>query len=254
MTGDPAGQQMLRTAGALAVAKPGAVASHHSAAIIHGLDLLGRQPLETTVTHRPGVGSSTRRPGVRVHVAALPRAHVTVRSGVRVTSVARTVVDLTRTSSFRAGVVVADSALRGKQTSKDELRAVVADCARWPGIRQANLVVEFSDGRSESALESISRVAFRDHGIPAPEIQVPVGGDNGVVGRADFLWRRYRTIGEADGAIKYANTDRAISQLRRDAALRAAGFEVVHFTWQEIVKTPGQVAASLREAFRRGGR
>jgi hypothetical protein len=138
--------------------------------------------------------------------------------------------------------------------SKDELRAVVADCARWPGIRQANLVVEFSDGLSESALESISRVAFRDHGIPAPELQVPVGGDNGVVGRSDFLWRRYGTIGEADGAKKYANTDRAISQLRRDAALRAAGFQVVHFTWSEIVNTPGQVAASIREAFRRAGR
>jgi hypothetical protein len=251
---DPAGDEILQTAVALAVAKPGAVASHKSAAIIHGLDLLGRQPPGTTVTHRPGIGSGTRRPGVRVHVAALPSGHITVRSGVRITSVARTVVDLARTSSFRAGVVVADSALRGKQVSKDELRAVVADCARWPGIRQANLVVEFSDGLSESALESISRVAFRDHGIPAPELQVPVGGENGVVGRADFLWRRYGTIGEADGAIKYADTGRAISQLRRDAALRAAGFEVVHFTWQEIVRTPGQVTASIRAAFRRGTR
>jgi hypothetical protein len=204
------------------------------------------------VTRAPGA-SRTGRPGVRFHIAALPREHVAARGGIRVTSVARTVVDLARTSSFRAGVVVADSALRGKQVTKDELRAVAADCARWPGIRQAYLVVEFSDGRSESALESISRAAFRDHGIPAPELQVPVGGDNGVVGRADFLWARYGTVGEADGALKYANTDRAISQLRRDAALRAAGFEVVHFTWQEIVKTPGQVAASIREAFRRGG-
>jgi predicted transcriptional regulator of viral defense system len=253
MATDPVGEHVLRTAGALAVAKPGAVASHHSAATIHGLDLLGRQPPATTLTHRPGSGSGTRRPGVRVHVAALPSGHVAVRSGVRVTSVARTVVDLARTSSFQAGVVVADSALRSKKVSKDELRAVVADCARWPGIRRASLVVEFSDGRSESALESISRVAFRDHGIPAPELQVPVGGDNGVVGRADFLWRRYGTIGEADGAIKYADTDRAISQLRRDAALRRAGFQVVHFTWPEIVKTPGQVAASIREAFRLSG-
>lgn len=190
MATDPVGEQVLRTASALAVAKPGAaVASHHSAATIHGLDQLGRQPPGPTVTHRPGAGSGTRRSGVRVHIAALPAGHVTVRSGVRVTSVARTVVDLARTSSFRAGVVVADSALRGRLVSKDELRAVVADCARWPGIRQASLVVEFSDGLSESALESISRVAFRDHGIPAPELQVPVGGDNGVVGRADFLWR-----------------------------------------------------------------
>jgi hypothetical protein len=254
LVGDRVGEQTLRLASVLAVAGPGAVGSYHSAAAIHGLDLLGPQsPEVVAVTRAPG-GSRTGRPGVRVHVAALPSRHVTVRSGIRVTSVARTVVDLARTSSFRAGVVVADSALRGKQASRDELRAVIADCARWPGIRQANLVVEFSDGRSESALESISRVAFRDHGIPAPELQVCVGGDDGVVGRADFLWRRYRTVGEADGAVKYANTDRAISQLRRDARLRAAGFEVVHFTWQEIVQTPGQVAASIREAFRRGAR
>ncbi len=184
-------------------------------------------------------------------MAALPDEQVTVRGGVRVTSVARTVVDLARTSSFRSGVVVADSALRGKLTSKAELRSVVTACARWPGIRQARLVIEFSDARSESALESIARAAFRDHGLPAPELQAWVGGDD-VIGRADFLWRRYRTIGEADGAIKYANTGRAISQLRRDASLRAAGFEVVHFTWDEIVRVPGQVAASIRAALRRG--
>ena len=190
---------------------------------------------------------------MHLHISALPPEHVTEREGIRLTSVARTVVDLARTSSFRSGVVVADSALRSKQTSKAELHAVITDCARWPGICQARLVVEFADGRSESVLESISRVAFRDQGLPPPELQVWVGGDDGVIGRADFLWRRYRTIGEADGAVKYKDTARAIAQLRRDALLRAAGFEVVHFTWDEIVRTPGQVAASLREAFRRGG-
>jgi hypothetical protein len=180
---------------------------------------------------------------------------VTVRSGVRVTSVARTVVDFARTSPFKDAVVVADSALRTGQTSKDELLAVVADCAKWPGIRGARLVVDFCDGKSESVLESISRVAFRDHGIPAPELQVWVGGEEGgVLGRADFLWRRYRTIGEADGAVKYADTSRAISQLRRDAALRRAGFQVVHFTWNEINRVPHQVAASIREAFRQSAR
>jgi hypothetical protein len=252
MARDPGGKEALRVASVLAVAKPGAVGSHRSAANIQGLDLLGRQPPRVTVTRPPGLGSGRGRAGVRVHVAALPDGHVTVRRSVRVTSVARTVVDLARASEFRAAVVTADSALRGKQASKDDLRAVVADCAQWPGICQAHQVVEFSDGRSESALESISRVAFRDHGIPAPELQVWVGGD-GVEGRVDFLWRQYRTIGEADGAMKYADTNRAISQLRRDARLRAAGFEVVHFTWDEILRTPWQVAAALREAFRRGG-
>lgn len=250
----PAGALTLRMASVLAVAGPGDVGSHHSAAAIHGLDVLGQQPSDLAVTRPPG-GSQKARAGVRVHVAALPGGHVNVRGGVRVTSVARTVVDLARTSPFRDGVVVADSALRNGQTSKDELLAVVADCAQWPGIRRARMVVDFCDGQSESVLESISRVAFRDHGLPAPELQVWVGGEEtGVVGRADFLWRRYQTIGEADGAVKYADTSRAISQLRRDAALRRAGFQVVHFTWDEINRVPHQVAASIREAFRRGGR
>lgn len=248
------GALTLRVAAILAVAGPGDVGSHHSAAAIHGLDVLGQQPSDLAVTRPPG-GSQKARAGVHVHVAALPGGHVTVRRGVPVTSVARTVVDLARTSAFRDGVVVADSALRNGLTSKEELLAVVADCAKWPGIQQARLVVDFCDGQSESVLESISRVAFRDHGLPAPELQVWVGGqETGVVGRADFLWRRYQTIGEADGAVKYADTKRAISQLRRDAALRRAGFQVVHFTWYEINKVPHQVAASIWEAFRRGGR
>jgi hypothetical protein len=248
----PAGAQTLRMASVLAVAGPGDVGSHHSAAAIHGLDLLGQQPRDLAVTRPPG-GSQKARAGVHVHVAALPAGHVTACSGIRVTSVARTVVDLARTSPFRDGVVVADSALRTGQTSRDELFAVVADCAQWPGIQRARLVADFCDAKSESVLESISRVAFSDQGLPAPELQVWVGGDDsGVVGRADFLWRRYQTIGEADGAVKYADTKRAISQLQRDEALRRAGFQVVHFTWGEINRVPHQVAAAIREAFRRG--
>jgi hypothetical protein len=31
--------------------------------------------------------------------------------------------------------------------------------------------------------------------------------------------------------------------------LRAAGFEVVHFTWEEITHVPARVAAAIRAAF-----
>lgn len=245
-------QHALQVASVLAVGAPGAVGSHQSAAMIHSLDLLVRQAPGVVVTRPPGT-STKRRAGVRVHVAALPTSHVTRRGGVAVTTVPRTVVDLARTSPFRAGVVVADSALRRKLTTKADLAAVVAECARWPGLTQARDVVEFSDALSESALESLSRVVFREQGIPPPELQEWIGGEEeGVIGRADFYWRRFATIGEADGAVKYGDPQRAIAQLRRDARLRAAGFQVVHFTWDDIVRAPELVAAWLREAFRRG--
>ena len=50
----PAGEHALRAAAALAAVGPAAVASHHSAALIHGLDLFGRQPAAVTVTRPPG--------------------------------------------------------------------------------------------------------------------------------------------------------------------------------------------------------
>jgi very-short-patch-repair endonuclease len=82
-------------------------------------------------------------------------------------------------------------------------------------------------------------------------LQAWVGDEEKVVGRVDFLWRAHATIGEADGAIKYSDPSRALAQLQRDTRLREAGFEVVHFTWDEIILVPGQVAASIRAAFGR---
>ena len=251
----PAGRRehLLRLAAALAVIGPGAAGSHEDAALVHGLDLLQRPPGDLVTVTRP-IGRDCRRiatPVVRIRAAALPPAQVTARNGVMVTSVARTVVDLARSSQFRSGVVVADSALYRGKTTKAELDAVLEACPRWPGIERARQVVEFSDARSESPFESISRIAFRDGGLPPPDLQVWVGADDRIVGRVDFLWRQYATVAEADGAIKYADPDRARMQLRRDAALREAGFEVVHFSWRELTATPGQVIESIRAAFRR---
>jgi hypothetical protein len=168
-----------------------------------------------------------------------------------VTTPARTVVDLARTLSFRAGVVTADSALHRNLVTKTDLAAVLASCARWPGARQAAAVIDFADSRAESPLESIARVVFADCGLPPPDLQVWLGGTAEPIGRVDFYWRHHRTIAEVDGAIKYADPQRARAQLRRDSMLRDDGFEVVHFTWQQITQTPEHVADSIRKAFRR---
>lgn len=151
----------------------------------------------------------------------------------------------------------ADSALQRKLVTKPELRAVLATCSQWRGARRAAGVIEFSDARAESPLESIARVAFRDCGLPPPELQVWLGGTTEPIGRVDFCWRKYWTIAEVDGALKYDGPDgprRVTLQLRRDMLLREDGYEVVHFTWDQINDTPQHVAASIRAAFQRGVR
>ena len=173
-TNSPARDKAVQLAAYLARSRTGTVGSHHTAALIHGIALLGPAPdQEITLTRPPGTtGSRTGTPGVLVHAASLPGRHVTNSPGVPITTAVRTVVDLARMSSFVAGVVAADSALRSKLATKADMQSIVTDCARWPGIRMARRVVEFSDERSESVLESIARVAFHEHGLPPPDLQV----------------------------------------------------------------------------------
>jgi hypothetical protein len=231
---------------------PDAVVSHQSAAFVHRIDLLGTRAADVTLTC-PRQRGWRGRTGMRLHAAELPPEHVLLSpTGLRLTTPARTVIDLSRALEFRAGVVAADSALRSKLTTKEELRSVLAECRRRSGIGRAEAVVDFADALAESPLESIARVVFRDCGLPAPSLQAWLGGTTEPVGRVDFYWKKYRTVAEVDGAIKYADPLRARAQLRRDALLRADGYEVVHFDWQDITENPAYVAASVRTAFRRG--
>jgi hypothetical protein len=174
--------------------------------------------------------------------------HVTKLFGVRVTTVPRTIVDLARTSPFKAAVVAADSALRADKTTKAELMGVCDTCGQWPGIRQARKVVQFSDGLAESALESCARVVFRELGLAPPALQATIHGDSFAY-RVDFCWAEYRTIAEADGLAKFSSKEDLLAQFRRDRLLRDAGYKVVHFTWRELFETPAAVVARLRTAF-----
>jgi very-short-patch-repair endonuclease len=212
-------------------------------------------PGAVTLTVPPGTRVSYyARTGVVCHMAELPDGHLTTLYGLPATTAARTAVDIARTASFMEGVVVADSALYERHTSRTELRRVLLRCDRWPGISRARRVADFANGLAESALESCARVVFHEQGLPAPELQVHISGrDRTVIARVDFFWRRHGVIAEADGLLKYDSGERAIAELKRDRLLREAGCEVIHFTWQELFSDPVRVAGRIREAFANRG-
>jgi hypothetical protein len=245
------GEHFLRAYAVVGAMGSRTVASHRTAAHIHGLDLLTEPGTIVAVTRPPGCGSRSARPGVHLYVARLPAGHVFERFGLPITTVARTVLDIGRTAPFREGVVAADNALHQHLTSIAELRALLAESKQTRGCRRAAAVVEFADGLAESPLESIARVVFSETGLPRPSLQVRIEGSE-FIGRVDFLWEKYRTIAEVDGLIKYADPYRARAQLRRDQKLRDAGYEVVHFDWRDITSRPDAVASAIRAAFRAG--
>ena len=163
-------------------------------------------------------------------------------------------MDLARRLPFRGAVAVADAVLHARLTTPAALASLLADCANWPGAAQARRVVQFADGKAESALESIGRVVFAEQGLPAPETQVRIVVRAGRVFRSDFLWRRYRTIAEADGLLKYTEPSALRDEKLRQEALSDLGYEIVRFTWKQLHDDPAGVAARIRRAFARAGR
>jgi hypothetical protein len=255
LSDDPARLHALTVAAAIRLS-PGLVASHESAARIHGIDVLSSPGIitpELTLTRPLDIPSSSTRGGARVRPADLPTAHMTSLFGVPLTTPDRTVVDIARSATFVEGVVAADSALRDQPIRKEDLSGIASYCQSWPGIKKAREVIAFSDPRAESPLESAARVLFHQHGLPPPELQVHViGVHRTAVARVDFLWREAGVIAEADGDLKYEDPERARQQLTRDRLLHEAGHEVVHFTWRELFFEPTRVIARIRQALDRG--
>jgi hypothetical protein len=253
---DPCLDHAIRAGAAIASSRRrDCVASHHSAARVHGIDML-HPPDDGVValTVEPGrkTGRHTDADVVR-HAARLPGGHVTKFRGLPVTTAARTVVDIARTSTFMQGVVVADSAMHKRLTLKSELRDVLRDCEHWPGVELARRVAEFADWVPESPLESCARVVFHEHGLPPPVLQVPIlGADGRQAARADFCWPEFGTIAETDGLDKYQKRGGFKEDHQRDSRIREVGWEVVHFLWDELFAAPADVVARIRFAFDRG--
>lgn len=239
-------------------ATTGGIVSHHSAALLHGLDMLHPpDSSQVSMTFESGGGYSAD--GIARYRASLSQDQVQKVFGLPVTSVARTVIDIARVSTLMQGVVVADSALRNgvtpgeNGTTDEELRSALRMCAGWPGSVLAERVVRFADERAESVLESCARVVFDEHGLKPPQLQAWIPGTGY---RADFCWMDSSVIAEADGLAKYEEDPKKkiAEQMKRDKELRRLGWEVVHFTWEELFRNPRKVIQDILDAMRRGAR
>jgi putative AbiEi antitoxin of type IV toxin-antitoxin system/transcriptional regulator with AbiEi antitoxin domain of type IV toxin-antitoxin system len=227
----------------------GGVAAHETAALIHGLSVFWVPPVVTLVrpSGRRGIRSYD---GLRLTAARLPDDHITTVGGVLVTTPERTVVDIARHRGFRSGVVVADSALRLGLVTRQQLQHVIDDCRGFPRIKRAGIACEFADGRSESVLESLGRVAFHDWQLPAPQLQFWVADDI----RVDFYWSKQRVVGEADGLLKYdedVNGRSLRDEKLRQERIERMGLAVVRYTYWDITRDARKTEDRFRFALNR---
>jgi hypothetical protein len=227
----------------------GWVASHATAAHLHGLALLRRPRPDRLVLTLPSAAKGhADLYGIHFHRAALHPDHVDVFEGVPLTTVARTLVDLARALPLRDGLVAMDAALHAGQVTQEQLMAVVSECRRWPWVRRAARAVALSDPAAESPLESVSRLFFIDHDIPMPTSQVTLTRRGLFLARSDFWWEAQRVAGEADGLAKYTDAAVLRAEKLRQERIESAGIRVARWTWYDVdrLQESRRTAARLR--------
>jgi hypothetical protein len=232
---------------ALLVAGPGAAVSHEAAAALLGLPGFPEGPVEILAPHGR---KNHRLPGVRFHESrALPAEHVRILDGLAVTTIERTLFDLCgRITEKRADRAIENSLAR-RLTTPERLWATWADLAApsRPGTHVTRKLL-LKRGPGYVARESDLEIRFSElldaHGIAQPAWQVELGDDD-FIGRVDCLFRRARLVVELDGRIGHVGPLDEARDAERDKRLRALGFRVRRFRWEDVVLRPRWVLAEL---------
>ena len=193
-------------AGLVARGRP--ILSHHSAAAIWGIPIIGAWPSVVHVLTTRSAGTRKEN-GFQRHATAIDDEDVVEFEGVRVTSLRRTLIDLARDTSFASAVAGLDWSLHSPAKGMPA-RILIADLQEYfdtidwtRNRRKVYRALEFADGRAESPGESLSRVVIHELGFPQPELQVRIVDRDGLAGVSDFGWEGFRHLGEFDGLVKY---------------------------------------------------
>jgi very-short-patch-repair endonuclease len=214
---------------AVAACAEGSAAAGLSAAA--HLSLLNAYPPEPEVT-APGASGARGPKGIRLHHAThLPTL---IYNGIRTTTPARTLEDI----APRLELPALKAAVRAAETKH---RLELSELIPRGKLRQL-LKGYVSVHMTESELEALFLELCRDHHIPLPQCQFPVPPY-----RADFVWHDVGLIVETDGRDPHDGYIAFKDDRVRDRYLKAAtGYEVIHFTYEEVVHEAATVAAEVR--------
>jgi len=234
--GHPAMTQRGRWLAAVLSGGDSAVLSHRSAAALWGLAPDGRRPAVTV----PGL--ARRGPsGVEVHANRIRPGDTLLVDGIRVTKVARTLLDLAEVLTLDQLVQAIDNATNSRHLRPALMSSMIQQSRGRRGLKplkQALLITRPQDVLTRSELERRALRLIATTGLPRPEVNTGLHGHE-----VDLLWRQFRLIVELDGREHHEaafERDR-----RRDAELLARGWRVLRLTWRQVVNDPAWVVEVL---------
>lgn len=240
---------------AAAMACPGAVISHRSAAVLLGL----REVAPAVVDLIPPIEHGRKVEGIKAHRVPYPgSSEARLIHGIPCTTQARTVVDLAGSYGIKELRETVEMAAVKKVLDLAAIDAVLEGGPRRRGAPCLRQVLDEWRPVAETTKYATMRSLFEAKllpliaaaGLPTPRINAPVHTAERFL-EVDLLWPEQRFVVEADSRRHHAIEVAFERDRRRDRELLAAGYGVLRVTWREAEKEPDAVFAVVRAELER---
>jgi predicted transcriptional regulator of viral defense system len=222
---------------------PGAVLSHVSAAAHWGL-------LQTAATRIDVTAPATRRggPGIRVHRSRfLDARDTTTHEQIPITTIARTLLDLAATvpsQRLERALAQADHLQLYDQTR------ITDTLTRANGHRATRILAAATANGdpkwTRNDFEADFLTLVRTNGLPEPLVNHILDAPDHPGLEVDFYWPAHALIVETDGWQTHGTKAAFKNDRRKDAALTAAGYTVMRFSYDDVRDHPATVVRRVR--------
>ena len=220
-----------------------AVLSHFAAAVFWGFwRFEARALIDVTI------GSGTRDiDGIRVHRSRTLERDVITRHGIRVTSPARTLLDLAAVLPDKSLRRMARRAQAQRAVTIEEIVELLERANGHRGAERLRAVIADGPAPTRSNLEDLLLDLLDKAKIERPEINAPLRFNDETI-TPDYLWRAQRVAIEADSVTWHDHKLTREHDADKQARLEAAGLRVLRITWRQIAASPQQTLARIRAA------
>jgi predicted transcriptional regulator of viral defense system len=226
-------------AAVLACGAQATLAHHAAAAHLVMLEYDGRDP--DVIVPR---GGGRRIDGIRAHRSRLDRRDVWIRDGIRVTSPARTILDLAATTHPKPLRRLARQAQAEQRVNVRQLLDVLDRNPHHRGAARLRATIADGPAPTRSDHEDLVLDLLDRAGIERPELNPRMRLDDRPIS-PDMLWRADRLVVECDSRRWHSDPLTQQDDADKQAILEAHGYRVVRITWQQALQRPSQTLARL---------
>ncbi len=236
------GGEFAREMAALLACGPRSVIGRRSAVVVLGVPWPRGGSVEVVLPHEVKTG----RAGIRCLRAAPVRAdEVTVLRGLRVTTPARTLVDLAAITPPADLERLVEEVQVQRLAGPSEILEAIRRGAGRPGVRKLRAVADLLDEPlfTRSEAERRLKALLKSAALPMPRTNV-----KRATWEVDAVWDRQRLVVEVDGYRYHRTRAKFERDRRKDGQLLLAGYRVLRITWRQLTREPETVVAIIAAA------